>query len=126
MEAARYHLSSLDLEDQVGAAWPHQQRDFLQCCIQLLKTTRDLRLQGEHFPNSQQFINDFCSDASAFLEMMASWMCDWRIAYAAVYLAAAGLYVHPDLAQVEVAGVPGEAPRARASRLRQQAQVCTW
>jgi len=38
--------------------------------------------------------------------MMEGWGCDWRVAYAAVHLAAAGLYTHPDLGQVKVAGVP--------------------
>jgi hypothetical protein len=38
--------------------------------------------------------------------MMQEWSCDWRVVFAAVRLAAAGLYLHPDLMQVEVADVP--------------------
>jgi hypothetical protein len=77
---------------------------LLQRCIQLLESTRNLRLQGEHYPTSQQFMNDCCSDASALLELMEKWSCDWRVAYGAFYLAASGLFVHPDLGTVEVAG----------------------
>ena len=99
-----HHLSSLD--DQVGAPWPHQQRELLQPCIQLLESTRDLRLQREHYPTSQQLMNDCCSisDASALLELMEKWSCDWRVAYREIYLAASGLFVHPNLGTVEVAG----------------------
>jgi hypothetical protein len=77
---------------------------LLQRCIQLLESTRNLRLQGEHYPTSQQFMNDCCSDASALLELMEKWSCDWRVAYREIYLAASGLFVHPDLGTVEVAG----------------------
>jgi hypothetical protein len=38
--------------------------------------------------------------------MMEGWGCDRRVAYAAIRLAAAGLYAHTDLGQVKVAGVP--------------------
>jgi hypothetical protein len=103
MEAALHQLAGLD--SQIGAPWPHQQRQFLQKCVQLLETIRVQRLQEEHYPSAQQFVNDCCADASALLELMEAWTCDWRVAYAAVSLAASGLYIHPDLGQVEVAGV---------------------
>ena len=104
MEAVLNQLAGLD--EQVGAPWPHQQRDLLQWSIQILEMTRHQRLQSEAYPSEQQFVNDCCADASAFLEMLEGWGCDWRVAYAAVRLAAAGLYAHPDLGQVKVAGVP--------------------
>jgi hypothetical protein len=103
MEATLHHLAPLD--QQMGAPWPHQQREFLQLCIQLLETVRVHRLQEEHYPSCQQFVNDCCADASALLEMMEAWTCDWRVAFAAVSLAAPGLYIHLDLGQVKVAGV---------------------
>jgi hypothetical protein len=86
--------------------WPDQQRDLLQWAIQILEQTCHQHLQSEAYPSGQQFVNDCCADASAFLEMMEGWGCDWHVAYAAVHLAAAGLYAHPDLGQVKVAGVP--------------------
>jgi hypothetical protein len=107
MEAALHSLSGLD--EQIGAPWPHQQRDFLQWCVQLLELVRDHRLQSEYYPAQQQFINDCCADASALLEMMEGWGCDWRVAYGAIRLAAAGMFVHPDLGDVRVAGVPVKA-----------------
>ncbi len=94
------------LDEQVGAPWPHQQRDLLQWAIQILEQTRHQRLQSEAYPSQQQLINYCCADASAFLEMMEGWGCDWRVAYAAVRLAAVGLYAHPYLGQVKVAGIP--------------------
>jgi hypothetical protein len=104
MEAALHQLALLN--QQVGAPRPHQQRIFLQHCIQLLELTREHRLESEHFPSCQQFINDCCADASALLELMECWSCDWRVTFGAVHLAAAGLYAHPDLGHVKVAGVP--------------------
>ncbi len=100
MESVLHQLTGLD--EQVGAPWPHQQRDLLQWAI--LEQTCHQHLQSEAYPSEQQFVNDCCADASAFLEMMEGWGCDWRVAYAAVHLAAAGLYAHPDLGQVKVAG----------------------
>ncbi len=38
--------------------------------------------------------------------MVEGWSCDWRVAFGAVHLAVAGLYAHPDLGAVKVAGVP--------------------
>ncbi len=38
--------------------------------------------------------------------MMQEWSYDWRVIFAAVRLAAAGLYHHAALKQVEVADVP--------------------
>ncbi len=38
--------------------------------------------------------------------MMCGWSCDWRVVYGAIRMAAAGLFLHPDLKQVEVADVP--------------------
>jgi hypothetical protein len=35
---------------------------------------------------------------------MEKWSCDWRVAYREIYLAASGLFVHPNLGTVEVAG----------------------
>jgi hypothetical protein len=89
-----------------GAPWPHQMRQFLQEAIQILEETRVKRLDSEHYPSVQQFTNDCCADASAFLEMVEGWSCDWRVAFGAVHLAVAGLYAHPDLGAVRVAGVP--------------------
>jgi hypothetical protein len=104
MDAALHSL--LGLNEQVKAPWPHQQRELLQWCIQILEETRDQRLQSESYPSPQQFRSDCCADAAALLELMMEWSCDWRVVYGAVRMAAAGLYVHPDLKQVEVAGVP--------------------
>jgi len=104
MEAALHAL--LGLNEQVGAPWPHQQRDLLQMCIQILEETRVQRLQSEAYPTPQQFRSDCCADAAALLELMMEWTCDWRVVYGAIKMAAAGLYIHPDLKQVEVAGVP--------------------
>jgi hypothetical protein len=94
------------LDQQMGAPWPHQMRQFLQEAIQILEETRVKRLDSEHYPTVQQFTNDCCADASAFLEMVEGWSCDWRVAFGAVHLAVAGLYAHPDLGAVRVAGVP--------------------
>ncbi len=104
MEAALCRLAPLD--QQMGAPWPHQMRQFLQEAIQILEETRVKRLDSEHYPSVQQFTNDCCADASAFLEMVEGWSCDWRVAFGAVHLAVAGLYAHPDLGAVKVAGVP--------------------
>jgi hypothetical protein len=104
MEAALHRLAPLD--HQQGAPWPHQMRQFLQEAIQILEETRVKRLDSEHYPTVQQFTNDCCADASAFLEMVEGWSCDWRVAFGAVHLAVAGLYAHPDLGAVRVAGVP--------------------
>jgi hypothetical protein len=89
-----------------GRPWPHQMRQFLQEAIQILEETRVKRLDSEHYPTVQQFTNDCCADASAFLEMVEGWSCDWRVAFGAVHLAVAGLYAHPDLGAVRVARVP--------------------
>jgi hypothetical protein len=43
MEAALNALTGLN--KQTGALWPHQQREMLQWCIQLLEETRDQQLQ---------------------------------------------------------------------------------
>jgi hypothetical protein len=104
MEAALCRLTPLD--QQMGAPWPHQMRQFLQEAIQILEETRVKRLDSEHYPSVQQFTNDCCADASAFLEMVEGWSCDWRVAFGAVHLAVAGLYAHPDLGAVKIAGVP--------------------
>jgi hypothetical protein len=104
MEAARHRLAPLN--QQVGAPWPHQQRQFLQEAIQILEETQVKRLDAEHYPSCEQFTNDCCADASAFLEMVEAWSCDWRVAFGAVHLAFAGLYAHPELGSVKVAGVP--------------------
>ncbi len=104
MEAALHHLAPLN--QQVGAPWPHQQREFLQASIQILEETQVKRLGSEHYPSCKQFTNECCVDASAFLEMVETWSCDWRVAFGAVHLAVAGLYAHPDLGAVKVAGVP--------------------
>jgi hypothetical protein len=104
MESALHSID--DLNQQIGAPWPHQQRDLLQWCVQILEETREQRLGAEYYPSPQQFINDCCADASALLELMMSWSCDWRVVFAAIRFAAAGLFLHPDLKQVEVAGVP--------------------
>jgi hypothetical protein len=104
MDAALHAL--LGLNEQVGAPWPHQQRELLQMCIQILDETRVQQLQSEAYPSPQQFRSDCCADAAALLELMMEWSCDWRVVYGAVKMAAAGLYIHPDLKQVEVAGVP--------------------
>jgi hypothetical protein len=90
MEAALCRLAPLD--QQLGAPWPHQMRQFLQEAIQILEETRVKRLDSEHYPSVQQFTNDCCTDASAFLEMVEGWSCDWRVAFGAVHLAVAGLY----------------------------------
>jgi hypothetical protein len=81
MESALQQLAGLD--EQVRGPWPHQQRDLLQWAIQILKQTCHQRLQSEAYPSEQQFINDCCANASAFLKMMEGWGCDWRVAYAA-------------------------------------------
>ncbi len=104
VEAALHHLAPLD--QQVGAPWPHQQREFLQALIQILEETRVKLLDSEHYPSCEQFTNDCCADTSTFLEMVKTWSCDWRVAFGAAYLAVAGLYAHPNLGTVKVAGVP--------------------
>jgi hypothetical protein len=68
MESVLQQLAGLD--EQVGAPWPHQQQDLLQWAIQILEQTRHQHLLSEAYPTEQQFVNDCCNDASAFLEMM--------------------------------------------------------
>jgi hypothetical protein len=48
MEYVLHQLTGLD--EQVGAPWPHQQRDLLQWAIQILEQTRHQRLQSEAYP----------------------------------------------------------------------------
>jgi hypothetical protein len=79
---------------QVGAPWPHQQRDLLQWCVQILELVRH-RLGSEHYPTEQQFISDCCEDASALPELMEGWGCDWRVTLAAIRFESACLYMHP-------------------------------
>ncbi len=50
MEAALCRLAPLD--QQIGAPWPHQMRQFLQEAIQILEETRVKRLDSEHYPTS--------------------------------------------------------------------------
>jgi hypothetical protein len=33
--------------------------------------------------------------------LMCGWSCDWRVVYGAIRMAAAGLFLHPDLKQVD-------------------------
>jgi hypothetical protein len=90
MKFALHYLTGYD--KQVGAPWPHQQRDLLQWCVQILELVRH-RLESEHYPTEQQFIKDCCEDASALLELMEGW--GWRVTFAAIRFESACFYMHP-------------------------------
>jgi hypothetical protein len=100
MEAALHAVAALN--EQVGAPWPAA-RSPAVVYPAAGADTHDHRLQGEHYPFPQVFINECCADASALMEV---WGCDWRVAFAAIRFHAAGLYTHTDLRQVMVAGSP--------------------
>jgi hypothetical protein len=94
------------LDEMKGAAWPDLQRRWLQACVHILEKMWEHRLQEGHYPSRERFLANCALDADYLLDLLGSWGDDWRVGYVVIRIGQEGLYLHPDVKDVHVAGVP--------------------
>jgi hypothetical protein len=94
------------INEMKGAAWPDLQRQWLQACCHVLEKAWEQRLGEGHYPSREQFLGNCALDADYLLDLIGKWGTDWRVGYVVIRLAQDGLYLHPDVKDVVVAGIP--------------------
>jgi hypothetical protein len=94
------------INEMKGATWPDLQRQWLQACCHVLEKEWEQRLCEGHYPSREQFLGNCTLDADYLLDLIGKWGMDWRVGYVVIRLAQDGLYLHPDVKDVVVAGIP--------------------